>query len=459
MDTSIFQTFHPSLQQLQEWKDSFGVFTTHPSLIVDDSIIQKTLRSLSERLTGNYPFHHPNYAGQMLKPPHPIAALAYSVTMGLNPNNHALDGGPPSSEMEKECVQALANLFGYNDTCLGHLSSSGTIANLEALWIARCLHPNKGIAYSNEAHYTHSRMAQVLDMEAHTFQLENENSIAESLEALPVDSIGTLIVTMGTTGLGKIEPLSEILDWAKSRSIRIHIDAAYGGFFKTISDYLPGPNIHWDRMQEADSIVIDPHKHGLQPYGCGCVLFKNPEVGVFYKHDSPYTYFSSEELHLGEISLECSRAGAAAAAFWATLQCFPLEPDHGFGPILTACHVAAVKAYNYLDNSEILNSYIAPELDIVAYYVARKNAPSSTSSISDRSKKIFHQGMSNNDPSQQYYISLYTENSQDFSQRFPEILVDSNQVVLLRSVLMRPEQEHTFEKLLARIEEDAKALL
>ena len=97
MDTSIFQTFHPSLKQLQEWKDSFGVFTTHPSLIVDDSIIQKTLRSLSERLTGNYPFHHPNYAGQMLKPPHPIAALAYSVTMGLNPNNHALDGGPPSS--------------------------------------------------------------------------------------------------------------------------------------------------------------------------------------------------------------------------------------------------------------------------------------------------------------------------------------------------------------------------
>ncbi|MBU94729.1 MAG: aspartate aminotransferase family protein [Balneola sp.] len=459
MDTSIFQTFHPSLQQLQEWKDSFGVFTTHPSLIVDDSIIQKTLRSLSERLTGNYPFHHPNYAGQMLKPPHPIAALAYSVTMGLNPNNHALDGGPPSSEMEKECVQALANLFGYNDTYMGHLSSSGTIANLEALWIARCLHPNKGIAYSNEAHYTHSRMAQVLDMEAHTFQLEDENSIAECLEALPVDSIGTLIVTMGTTGLGKVEPLSEILDWARPRSIRIHIDAAYGGFFKTISDYLPGPNVHWDRMQEADSIVIDPHKHGLQPYGCGCVLFKNPEVGVFYKHDSPYTYFSSEELHLGEISLECSRAGAAAASFWATLQCFPLEPNHGFGPILTACHMAAIKAYGYLDNSEILNPYIAPELDIVTYYVAKKNAPGSTSTISDRSKKIFHQGMNNNDPSQQYYISLYTVNSQDFSQRFPEILVDSNQVVLLRSVLMRPEQEHTIEKLLARIEEDAKALL
>ena len=61
----------------------------------------------------------------------------------------------------------------------------------------------------------------------------------------------------------------------------------------------------------ADSVVVDPHKHGLQPYGCGCVLFADPGVGRLYAHDSPYTYFTSGDLHLGEISLECSRAGAA----------------------------------------------------------------------------------------------------------------------------------------------------
>ena len=43
-----------------------------------------------------------------------------------------------------------------------------------------------------------------------------------------------------------------------------------------------------------------------------------------YKHDSPFTYFSSTELHLGEISLECSRPGAAAAALWATQKLLPL---------------------------------------------------------------------------------------------------------------------------------------
>ena len=54
------------------------------------------------------------------------------------------------------------------------------------------------------------------------------------------------------------------------------------------------------------------------------VLFADPAVGRFYVHDSPYTYFSSDELHLGEISLECSRAGAAAAALWLTLEVLPL---------------------------------------------------------------------------------------------------------------------------------------
>ena len=73
-------------------------------------------------------------------------------------------------------------------------------------------------------------------------------------------------------------------------------------------------------LAACDSIVVDPHKHGLQPYGCGAVLFRDPAVGRLYLHDSPYTYFTSDELHLGEISLECSRAGAAAAALWLTLR-------------------------------------------------------------------------------------------------------------------------------------------
>ena len=122
---------------------------------------REVLDELIDRLRDNYPFFHPSYAGQMLKPPHPIASLAYFLTMQINPNNHALDGGPATAKMEMEVVADLARMFGY-ETHLGHLTSSGTIANMEALWVARSLHPDKAIAFSSEAHYTHSRMCEVI---------------------------------------------------------------------------------------------------------------------------------------------------------------------------------------------------------------------------------------------------------------------------------------------------------
>ena len=66
------------------------------------------LAEAAERLHDNYPYAHPLYAGQMLKPPHPIARAAYAMAMSVNPNNHALDGGRASSAMELEVVAALA---------------------------------------------------------------------------------------------------------------------------------------------------------------------------------------------------------------------------------------------------------------------------------------------------------------------------------------------------------------
>src|SRR6516225_7369211 len=94
------------------------------------------LETVARRLGDNYPYFHPMYAGQMLKPPHPLARAAYALAMNVNPNNHARDGGRASSEMEVEAVTEIARMFGWNEGYLAHLTSSGTIANLEALWIA-----------------------------------------------------------------------------------------------------------------------------------------------------------------------------------------------------------------------------------------------------------------------------------------------------------------------------------
>src|SRR5207248_8346440 len=140
---------------------------------------------LAARLHGdNYPFFHPRYAGQMLKPPHPAAIAGYLAAMQINPNNHALDGGPATAAMEKEVVAQLATMFGYGEH-LGHLTTSGTIANLEALFVARELHPGRGIAYSADAHYTHSRMCHLIGVAGHAVPPDATGPMhLDALEAL-----------------------------------------------------------------------------------------------------------------------------------------------------------------------------------------------------------------------------------------------------------------------------------
>src|SRR5882762_1119479 len=277
--------------------------------------LAEVLGATAERLQDNYPYFHPLYAGQMLKPPHAVARLAYALAMWINPNNHALDGGRATSAMEKEAVAEIASMFGWKNF-LGHLCGGGTMANLEALWVAGQLHPGKKILASEQAHYTHKRISAVLQLEFETVPCDARGRM--DIEALTKrvarGDVGTVVTTMGTTATGSVDPLPEILALREKHGFRIHADAAYGGYF-VLAENLPQDTAQgFSRIGEADSIVIDPHKHGLQPYGCGCVLFRDSGVGRLYKHDSPYTYFSSAELHLGEISLECSRPGAAAAA-------------------------------------------------------------------------------------------------------------------------------------------------
>ena len=93
-----------------------GGFASLPEIEheLDGERIEKVMLQVAEIMQDNYPYFHPYYAGQMLKPPHPIARLAYMLSLWINPNNHALDGGRASSRLEKEAVAEIAGLFGWH---------------------------------------------------------------------------------------------------------------------------------------------------------------------------------------------------------------------------------------------------------------------------------------------------------------------------------------------------------
>jgi tyrosine decarboxylase/aspartate 1-decarboxylase len=401
--------------------------------------VEEILLLVAEKMQDNFPYHHPLYAGQMLKPPHEIARLAYMLAMWINPNNHSFDGGRASSSMEKEAVAAISLMFGWNEH-LGHLTSSGTFANLEALWIAGNIHPRKKIAASELAHFTHERISHVLGLKYQKIASNRNGEMdLKKLEAqLKKGTIGTVVVTMGTTGIGSVDPLPEIVALQEKYQFRIHIDAAYGGYFK-LADNLSEPTLKkYSVMHKADSIVVDPHKHGLQPYGCGCVLFKDPAIGKYYKHDSPYTYFSSAELHLGEISLECSRAGAAAVGLWATQRQFPLVNGGVFSTRLGSSHNAAMRLYKNVIEDKRLIALQEPEIDIVIWAQKQK----SIRAITETSKRIFEKAALKN-----LHLALLNYPVRLLPRHWNRIEKDDEYVTCLRLCLMKPEHEDWLDEI------------
>ena len=429
-----------ALPQLEESFRNLPPHTTDSSPFVAMAAV---LTQVAQRMADNYPYFHPLYAGQMLKPPHPLARAAYALAMYINPNNHALDGGRASSSMEIEAVREIASMFSWTEF-LGHLTSGGTFANLEALWIAGQLSPGKRVLASEQAHYTHNRISSVLGLPFATVPSDNQGRMdVAALEArLKSGDVGTVVVTLGATATGAVDPLHKVLALRDTYPFRVHVDAAYGGYFTLVANLGEEAARAFACISQADSIVIDPHKHGLQPYGCGCILFRDPAVGRYYKHDSPYTYFTSSDLHLGEISLECSRAGASAVGLWATQKLLPLVKTGEFANGLASSREAAMLLHQKICADDRFLSPFAPDLDILVWTV---RAASVTAS-SRLAQQIFDAAARRD---------LHLALAQLPCSFFPTgCWPDQHQhrtVTCLRSVLMKPEHLSWLQEIWSRL--------
>ena len=170
------------------------------------------------------------------------------------------------------------------------------------------------------------------------------------------------------------------------------------------------------------------------------MLFRDPSVGALYKHDCAYTYFTSSELHLGEISLECSRPGASAVALWATQKLLPLARGGEFATGLEACREAAVTLARRLAADSRWLVPFFPELDIVVW------APHAESArlASERTQRIFTEAAKRD---------LHLALARLPVGFFPTLAANSSDrqetVLCLRSVLMKPEHRDWLDQILS----------
>ena len=193
--------------------------------------------------------------------------------------------------------------------------------------------------------------------------------------------------------------------------------------------------------------MVDPHKHGLQPYGCGAVLFADPAVGRIYKHESPYTYFTSERAAPRRdqprvLARRRRRGGAVADAAGV-----PAEArTTGSGRCWPAVGGRPASWATLLADSKLLTLHLEPELDIVTFFASRGKL----SEVDARSAAILSAGMS--DPEDPTFLSVLNVESAAFAALHPELERDADAARVLRSVLMKPEHEQTVDALHQRVQ-------
>jgi glutamate/tyrosine decarboxylase-like PLP-dependent enzyme len=109
----------------------------------DDAVATLTqeLMGLLAELKRDVPTFSGRYQGHMVAEQTIASQIGYFATMLYNPNNVAAEISPVTTRLELEVAAQLGAMIGHDPArSWGHLTSGGTIANFEALWLARSVH-------------------------------------------------------------------------------------------------------------------------------------------------------------------------------------------------------------------------------------------------------------------------------------------------------------------------------
>lgn len=345
--------------------------------------LEEELLLFLERSKSNLPYFHPRYVAQMVKDPSIPTVLGYLTFMLSNPNNHAYEGGPVTTEMEMEVTDLLLRFVGF-ESGWGHITSGGSLANMEALWAARDFYTNGSVCFSEVSHYSWKRICSILRIDKFS-EIQVDSHLRMDLnvleEKLKKEHVMFVMANLGSTGAGSIDDLESIIALKKKYNFHLHIDAAYGGFLRSVIlddnynllPYNTALNLstysyrQLSVMKHADSITIDPHKQGAISYGAGAVLYKDEGLRKIVLNTAPYTYHKTDKPNIGMFSLEGSRPGAMAAACYLTYKVMPPNAS-GIGSLISNSLAGSRRFYELIEQSAMLYNLLYPDLDINCIY-------------------------------------------------------------------------------------------
>ncbi|HEY0407739.1 MAG TPA: pyridoxal-dependent decarboxylase [Pyrinomonadaceae bacterium] len=269
---------------------------------------------------------HPRFYGYVASPSTPIGAYADLIASALNSNVTSWRSSPAATEIEREVIRWLAALIGYSREGDGLLTSGGSMANLNALYVAHRAQAGSDasraglwnttapmtIYASSQVHLSIPKAADVLGLGREQVRLvetdERYRLDARRLrEAIESDERRGLrpfcvVASAGTVNTGAIDPLAEIARVAREHSLWFHVDGAYGA----LGALDASKRALFAGLELADSVSLDPHKWLYAPVDCGCLLFRDAErARQAFASDSNADYIKVHEAEATE-----------AFAFW-----------------------------------------------------------------------------------------------------------------------------------------------
>jgi aromatic-L-amino-acid decarboxylase len=186
---------------------------------------------------------------------------------------------------ENQALRVLSDLAGLPPEAGGVFVSGGSAANLSALAVARdTARQSRGqrrlkVAVSDQTHSSVRNALRLLDMEEFLVPTRGHRLTGDVLrQALTGDNhsgdVVAVAATAGTTNAGIVDDLAGIAEVAAERQLWFHVDGAYGG----AALLAPGVRHLFEGIEQADSLVIDPHKWLFAPFDCAALIYRNPAL-------------------------------------------------------------------------------------------------------------------------------------------------------------------------------------